>query len=66
MASQVDLLQALYRLEHQGWILNEWGEVEFGGVETKKEECRDARGASIVESLVQDLSFGIRKLACRC
>jgi len=29
--------------------------VEFGGIERAKEECRDARGPNLVESLIQDL-----------
>jgi predicted permease len=36
--------------------------IEFGGVERTKEECRDARGVTLVESLVQDLRFGLRLL----
>ena len=36
--------------------------VEFGGVELAKEECRDARGVNFIESLVQDLRFGLRTL----
>src|SRR5690349_4626025 len=36
--------------------------VEFGGVELAKEECRDARGVSFIEGLVQDLRFGVRML----
>lgn len=36
--------------------------VEFGGVELAKEECRDARGVNLIESLVQDLRFGLRML----
>jgi len=36
--------------------------VEFGGVEQKKEECRDTRGVSFVESLLQDVRFGLRML----
>jgi putative ABC transport system permease protein len=36
--------------------------VEFGGVERTKEECRDVRGVSLVESLIQDLHFGLRML----
>ena len=34
--------------------------IEFGGVERTKEECRDARGVSLIESLVQDLRYGLR------
>jgi MacB-like periplasmic core domain len=36
--------------------------VEFGGIERAKEECRDARGINLIESLVQDLRFGLRML----
>ena len=36
--------------------------LEFGGVEQAKEECRDARGANTVESLVQDLRYGARMM----
>jgi putative ABC transport system permease protein len=36
--------------------------LEFGGIEQTKEECRDARGTSFVESLIQDLRFGLRML----
>jgi len=35
---------------------------EFGGVEQMKEECREARGANVMESLVQDLRYGLRML----
>ncbi len=36
--------------------------IEFGGVERAKEECREARGVSIVETLGQDLRYGMRAL----
>jgi predicted permease len=36
--------------------------VEFGGIEQAKEECRDARGVTLLESLAQDLRFGLRVL----
>jgi predicted permease len=36
--------------------------VEFGGVEQAKEECRDARGVTLVENFVQDVKFGARML----
>ena len=36
--------------------------LEFGGIDRAKEECRDARGVNLVESLVQDLRFGLRML----
>jgi len=34
----------------------------FGGVEQVKEECRDAWGVRFIESLLQDLRFGLRLL----
>jgi putative ABC transport system permease protein len=37
--------------------------IEFGGVERAKEECRDARGISFLETLLQDLRYGVRALA---
>ena len=37
-------------------------QMEFGGVERAKEECRDARGVNFVEGLVQDLRHGARML----
>src|SRR5882757_7913566 len=36
--------------------------IEFGSIERAKEECRDARGASLTDSLIQDLRFGLRML----
>jgi putative ABC transport system permease protein len=37
-------------------------QMEFGGVERAKEECRDARGVNFVEGLAQDLRYGLRML----
>src|SRR5262245_47973437 len=34
----------------------------FGGLELKKEECRDARGFRLVEEIRQDLQYGIRMM----
>jgi len=34
--------------------------IEFGGIERAKEECRDARGMNIIESLIQDLRYGLQ------
>src|SRR5258708_175849 len=34
----------------------------FGGTEQIKEECRDARGVNLVESLFQDVHYGARML----
>jgi putative ABC transport system permease protein len=36
--------------------------LEFGGIERAKEACRDGRGISLIEGLVQDLRFGLRVL----
>jgi hypothetical protein len=36
--------------------------IEFGGVKRAKEECREARGVNFVDSLLQDLRFGLRTL----
>ncbi len=36
--------------------------LEFGGIERAKEECREARGVSVIENLMQDLRFGLRML----
>src|SRR5690242_10500794 len=33
------------------------------GLEQRKEECRDARGVSLIENLFQDLRYGLRMLA---
>src|SRR5215469_7353012 len=37
--------------------------VEFGGVELAKEECRDARGVNFIESMLEDVRYGIRTLS---
>jgi putative ABC transport system permease protein len=36
--------------------------IEFGGIERVKEEGREARGAKIIETLLQDLRYGARML----
>jgi len=36
--------------------------LEFGGLEQTKEVCREARGITIIDSLVQDVRFGLRML----
>jgi putative ABC transport system permease protein len=36
--------------------------LEFGGIEQVKDECRDARGISFVETLTQDLRYASRTL----
>jgi len=36
--------------------------IELGGVEQTKEECRDARGVRFLETLWQDVRFGLRML----
>ena len=37
-------------------------QLEFGGVEQFKEDCRDARGVNRLESLLADLRYGSRSL----
>jgi predicted permease len=36
--------------------------LDFGGLDQVKEECRDARGVTLVETLLRDLRFGLRTL----
>ena len=36
--------------------------LEFGGLDQVKNECREARGVSLVETLVQDLHYSARTL----
>jgi predicted permease len=36
--------------------------LEFGGVERAKEECREARGVNLTETLIQDVRVGTRAL----
>jgi len=36
--------------------------LELGGLDQVKEECRDARGVSLVETLLQDVRHGLRVL----
>jgi len=36
---------------------------KFGGVERVKEECRDAWGVRFIDTLLQDIRFGLRMLA---
>jgi hypothetical protein len=36
--------------------------IEFGGIDNAKEECREARGVTFLETLIQDLRFGARTL----
>ena len=36
--------------------------LDFGGIESAKEECREARGAGFIETLLQDIRFGSRIL----
>ncbi|HEV3278331.1 MAG TPA: ABC transporter permease [Terriglobia bacterium] len=35
--------------------------LEFGGLDQVKEECRDVGGSHIIETLVQDLRYGLRQ-----
>ena len=36
--------------------------LEFGGTERVKEECRESRGVSFIETLLQDIRFALRML----
>lgn len=36
--------------------------LEFGGTEQIKEDCRESRGTMWLDSLVQDLRYGLRQL----
>src|SRR6266480_5307535 len=36
--------------------------IEFGGIESAKEECREARGVNFLATLFQDLRYGQRML----
>jgi len=36
--------------------------LDFGGLQQVKEDCREARGVSFVDSLTQDLRYGLRML----
>ncbi|HZT28323.1 MAG TPA: ABC transporter permease [Bryobacteraceae bacterium] len=36
--------------------------LEFGGLDQVKEDCRDARGISLIETLCHDLRYGLRTL----
>src|SRR5580704_15434684 len=36
--------------------------LEFGGYEQLKEECRDARGVSLIETILQDVRYALRVL----
>src|SRR6266571_8304532 len=38
-------------------------QLEFGGMEQLKEEHRDARGVNFVETLLQDIRYGLRMSA---
>src|SRR5437762_2424991 len=50
----------------RGWSCEEAlrrARVELGGVELAKEECRDARGVRFLETLFQDVRYGLRMLS---
>ena len=36
--------------------------LEFGGLDQVKEGCRDARGVNFIETLIQDVRYGLRML----
>src|SRR5215472_4959764 len=37
--------------------------IEFGGIERAKEECREARGLTLLDGLTQDFKFAARTLS---
>ena len=52
-------------LMQKGWPKEEAlrpARLEFGGMETAKEECREARRANLLETLIQDLRYGTRMM----
>jgi predicted permease len=36
--------------------------IELGGMEQTKEECREARGVSFIETIIRDMRYGLRQL----
>src|SRR6266699_1828043 len=36
--------------------------IEFSGVERAKEECREVRGVNLLDTVVQDVRYGLRML----
>src|ERR1700720_193160 len=53
-------------LEHSGLPRAEAerrARIEFGGQVRYKEECREAAGGTLVESLLQDVRFALRMLS---
>jgi putative ABC transport system permease protein len=37
-------------------------QIEFGGMELAKEECREARGVNLLDGLIRDVRYGLRSL----
>ena len=48
-----------YHLEREA---EERGGVFTAGIEQRKEECRDARGLSLLDATLQDMRYGLRQL----
>jgi predicted permease len=44
------------------WEAMRRARLEFGGAERVKEECREARGVHFLETLIQDVRYGLRTL----
>src|SRR5271170_4279624 len=38
-------------------------QIDFGGLDQVKEDCRDARGVRWIETFIQDCAYGLRTLA---
>jgi putative ABC transport system permease protein len=52
-------------LKHQGVAHEEAmrrAQTEFGGMERAEEECREARGVNLLDSLTRDVRYGLRSL----
>src|SRR5690348_18311957 len=39
--------------------------LTFGGMDQTKEECREARGVSFIETMIQDLRYAMRLIRAR-
>src|ERR1700685_3055211 len=57
--------QQVEKLVHAGLTREEAARrtrLSFGGIDQVKEECRDARGVQLMETLLQDIHYGLRML----
>jgi hypothetical protein len=56
------LTRKLRERRREPWPISSAMRINFGGLEQVKEDCRDARGVSTVETVVQDLRHAWRTL----